>query len=229
MSVPAEPGGTPEEPHGSTDPVEATDRDWRVRVQQAAREAAWASSRPRRSEEGFNYRWEHVQAVVRLARHLAELTGADAEVVEAAAWLHDVAKDTSNDHGRAGAREARRILAETDFALDKVEAVAEAIAKHVGLVVPAPVEPLEAAVVWDADKLTKVGATAILHYTGHRVMKGQGTTSDLLTWLPEPVLEDIVGCLHTAPAQAAGRRRLQVFRAFCEQAIDEFDGEDLLP
>jgi uncharacterized protein len=40
-----------------------------------------------------------VQAVVRLANRLAERTGADREIVEAAAWLHDVGKGShSHEH-----------------------------------------------------------------------------------------------------------------------------------
>ena len=70
----------------------------------------------------FNYRWEHGKAVVRLAQRLAERTGADAEIVEAASWLHDVAKENREDHGQAGAIEAWRILLETDFPPDKVPA-----------------------------------------------------------------------------------------------------------
>ena len=119
-------------------------------------------------------------------------------------------------------------MALSDFPPDKVWAVAEVIAKHVGLVIPAPVEPLEAAVLWDADKLTKIGATAILLHTGHRVTAGLGTIADLLASLPKPILPDIVDCLHTAPARAAGRKRLLALRLFWQQAIQEFEGDDLI-
>ena len=60
-----------------------------------------------------------------LAIRLAEVTCADREVVEAAAWLHDVAKEEGRDHGRDGAAAARRILAEMDYPPHKVETVAE--------------------------------------------------------------------------------------------------------
>ena len=46
----------------------------------------------------FNYRFEHTYAVVLLARWLAPATGADPEVVECAAWLHDVAKRLKAPH-----------------------------------------------------------------------------------------------------------------------------------
>ena len=115
----------------------------------------------------FNYRWEHVQIVVGLALHLADLTGADREIAEASAWLHDVCKGEPN-HGVAGARAARTLLAHTDFPAAKIDAVAQAISLHVGLTRPpgVPLQPLEAAVLWDADKLSKLGVQALAYNLG---------------------------------------------------------------
>ncbi|MGB5058955.1 MAG: HD domain-containing protein, partial [Candidatus Promineifilaceae bacterium] len=81
----------------------------------------------------FNYRWEHVQSVVTLATRLGELTGADLEVVEAAAWLHDVRKDAGDSHPRQGAKFAREFLPQTTFPPEKIERVAQAIEDHMGL------------------------------------------------------------------------------------------------
>ena len=220
---------------------------WREVVRSAARKAAIAETMqdarpqaaanrfPEWSEDGipFNYRWEHVQAVVRLAVRLAELTGADRETVEAAAWLHDVVKGRSKDHSKDGAIAARRILAGTDFPPSKIDAVAEAIAKHRGLWITEPVEPLEAAVLWDADKLSKLGTTAVLHFVGYSIMNGEGTTAQLLKglpgddWIKPDWQEDTVRSFHTAPARAAGRKRWEAFRDFCQRAVQEFDGDDL--
>ena len=204
---------------------------WRGVVREAAREAAVAEGRARWGEgrAAFCYRWEHVQAVVRLAVRLAALTGADGEVVEAAAWLHDVAKRPGVvDHGREGAVAARRILAGTDFPPPKIEAVAEAVARHVGLFTEEVVEPLEAAVVWDADKLSKLGATAVVHFIGYKIAKGQATTRDMVEWLPDTGWQEgVVRSLNTAPARAAGQARLETYRAFCRRLVQEYDGQDL--
>jgi uncharacterized protein len=176
----------------------------------------------------FEYRWEHVRAVVRLATRLAECTGADRAVCEAAAWLHDVAKPHSQDHGHDGAALAREILAQSDFPTAKIDSVADAIAKHVGLETSGPIEPLEAAVLWDADKLSKIGATIVLHGAGYLVTEGTNTTETLIAELcDEDWGANIVRCLNTAPAQAAGRERLAVYRAFCRAAKTELDGYDL--
>ena len=74
----------------------------------------------------FNHCWEHVQQVVKLAIWLAAETGADPDVVEAAAWLHDVRK-TERNHGMRGAETASSILRETELSPTKVDAVVDAI------------------------------------------------------------------------------------------------------
>lgn len=204
---------------------------WRATVRRAAQGAALAESQACWGENdvAFDYRWEHVEAVVRLAVRLATLTGADQEIVEAAAWLHDVAKPDSEKHGQAGAAIARYVLRQTDFPPEKIEAVADAIAKHVGMFTDEPVEPLEAAVVWDADKLSKLGATAVLHFVGYKLMMGEGTTVRWLEELPNVSwMERTVRSFHTVPARAAGQKRLETYRALWQQALQEFGGDDLL-
>jgi uncharacterized protein len=203
---------------------------WRQTVRAAAQEAAVVDDRERWGDArtSFAYRWEHVQAVARLAVRLAERTGADPQVCEVAAWLHDVAKPHSTDHGRDGAAIARRILTGTNFPPDKVDRVADAIAKHVGLTLDAPVEPLEAAVLWDADKLTKLGATIVLHGLGYLLAEGKSTTEALIVELGvEDWGAEIVESLNTAPARAAGRTRLETYRAFCRSILREWEGDDL--
>jgi uncharacterized protein len=205
--------------------------DWRATAQTQACEAAVAESKTKSADNGsaFNYRWEHVQTVVHLAIRLADLTGADRDVVEAAAWLHDVAKPHSPDHGRDGAIAARQILACTDFDVTKIDAVAQAIERHVGLYTAEPVKPLEAAVLWDADKLSKLGATAVLHTIGYGMMRGRGTTVEWLEELAQPLCaEATVESLHTLPARAAGRSRLQTYRRLWTEAQRELAGDDLV-
>jgi uncharacterized protein len=206
---------------------------WREIVQGAALDASLQEARRRYGTEQlpFNYRWEHVRAVVRLAMRLADLTGADAEIVEAAAWLHDIRKRGRDDnHGVNGAAAAREILAETDFPAGKIDAVADAIAQHVGLISHEPVEPLEAAVLWDADKLAKLGATAVIHFIGYRISHRAIDTEELMEQLSDqPWQPDAVRSFHTAPARAAGAARLATFQAFWEQARREYNGDDLAP
>ena len=187
---------------------------WRETVREAAYQAAQAEAEAMQAPEGgMNYRWEHVQAVVRLALWLVQETGADAEVVEASAWLHDVAK-MQRHHAQAGAAAARRILPTTDFPADKVERVAEAIAQHEGLFRDSVLEPLEAAVLWDADKLTKIGAIGQLHARAAGVAL-RPTTEETLAqdahWLD--IAQRIARSMNTRPALAEAARRLVTLEA----------------
>ena len=141
---------------------------------------------------------------------------------------NDVAKGQGEDHGAEGAIRAEQILGQTDFPTDKVAAVCDAIAKHVGLWVRQPVEPLEAAIVWDADKLTKLGATSVLHFVGYFVSAGPCTTAHLIERMRDTAWQErTLGSFHTAPAREAGRKRLLIFQEFVRAAEDEQKARDL--
>ncbi|RLG69265.1 MAG: hypothetical protein DRO11_08005, partial [Methanobacteriota archaeon] len=114
----------------------------------------------------FDYRYEHTLAVVRNARAIAKLTGADVELVVLAAWLHDIAKPTTmsdKEHAEKSSRIAAKILRELDLPSEKIKKVEDIIRKHPGLVSHEKVEPFEAACLWDADKLAKLGVTHLFH------------------------------------------------------------------
>jgi uncharacterized protein len=205
---------------------------WRTVVKEAMREAAVAEATEddRRAEPPFNYRWEHVKAVVALARRLAGLVGADEEVVEAAAWLHDVAKRQGFSHAKAGAARARKLLAKTDFPPEKIEPVAQAITDHIGLWREEPLTNLESMVLWDADKLTKIGLTAAFHWTGMFMVGDEPvTTKELIARGRSAGWQDkAVASLHTEPARVAARARAQAYRRFWGDLALELDGSDIL-
>jgi uncharacterized protein len=170
-----------------------------------------AEPEPGREPLPFNYRLEHVSQVVALAMRLARSLSADLEVIEAAAWLHDVRKQEPK-HALAGAAAARTILAATDFPPDKVEAVVTAIRQHEGLYRPEgapPLEPLEAAILWDADKLSKLGVQAVLTSlsTPHVFGKDMAQRWAYVAEFADKVLARTVESMNTKPArQMAGRR-----------------------
>jgi putative nucleotidyltransferase with HDIG domain len=54
-------------------------------------QASWAQHLARALlQEPLPRRWAHVQGVAARARSLAPVLGADADLLEAAAWLHDI-------------------------------------------------------------------------------------------------------------------------------------------
>ena len=217
----------------------ADDPKWLQVARDAAARAATAEARHQwglgpRSAVPFNYRLEHIQSVVRIAESLVPVTGADSDVVIAAAWIHDIAKgfheEPGDGHGRRGALRAQAILRETDFPPEKLEAVGRAITAHVGLFRDAPPSSVEEAVLFDADKLSKLGATAVIHFLccypagskgGHDLTKDVALA--LAQW--ESVAGRIVQSLCTEPAQTMGRERL----AFLHQMVTQLRQEHALP
>ena len=213
------------------DDKEATGRSWQQAVRDVMHQASLGEARDRAGSETviFNYRWEHVQAVHTLALRLARLTGADEEVVEAAAWLHDVAKEAGSNHPQEGADFARRFLPETDFPPDKIEAVAYAIEEHRGLWRDEPLQELPAQILWDADKLSKLGLTAAFHWTGLNLASGDNLTTQELIEKGRDAewQEKTVESMHTAPARRAARTRLAAFNALWDGLEVELEGQDL--
>lgn len=201
-----------------------------------------ADERARREEEmswkvepgdalPFRFRWEHVQEVARHARHLATRLNADMDIAVASAWLHDIRK-VEPDHGRRGAAEAERVLAATDFPAAKIPAVAHAVRHHVGLFRknPAtPLEPLDTAILWDADKLTKLGVPQIAYLLS--APRGQRLTlaerrgnvwEYVYNWV-----DRTAESMNTEPARTLARVRYREMVAFTRiwqhQATDPFD------
>jgi uncharacterized protein len=198
---------------------------WRQVCREAAQKQANAEARKAWKVSSnqaipFSHRWEHVQAVVSTALWLARLTGADQDVVEASAWLHDVRKGTPG-HGPNGAREGKRILLRTDFPLEKVPRVVDAVARHVGLYRPAdalPMAPLETAILWDADKLTKLGVQALAFNLSMSFMRGltlEQRRSNMVEYT-QSVLTRTVAGMNTPPARQEAARRYSAMLAMLE-------------
>jgi uncharacterized protein len=199
--------------------------DWRMICRQLAEKQATAEERKawkvrRNNAVPFVYRWEHVKSVVATALWLARQTGADLEIVEASAWLHDIRKGTPG-HGPNGAREAKRILLQTNFPLEKLPAVVDAIARHVGLyrAAGAPaLSPLETAVLWDADKLTKLGVQALAYGLSMSYMRGltlPQRRSNMLEFT-QSVLIHTAESMNTLPARQEAAQRYEVMLAMLE-------------
>ncbi len=201
---------------------------WETAVKQAMYKATVKEAK-RRKSPAFNYRWEHVTAVVTLAEKLAILTGADRDIMVAAAWLHDIRKDTGESHPRKGAIFARNFLSQTDFPKKKIKRVARAIEQHMGLWRDEPLTMLEAQLLWDADKLTKIGLTAAAHWTAGDIARGRRrTTRDIIKqgrkadWQ-----EKTIASMHSKPARKAAKKRLKAYNELWDKLEQELDGGDL--
>ena len=185
----------------------------------------------------FNYRFEHTYAAVLLARWLAPRVGADEEIVECAAWLHDVAKrlkdpGSKDTHAQEASAQVEEILAGTDFPPEKIPAVRHAIERHVGLKLTARLDPIETACLWDCDKLSKIGAASLIHFGCISGAFQPITTAEILqrgtAWLT--LARGIVASFNTEPARLEGSRRLVFLEAHYAQLKREWsDPMELTP
>ena len=110
----------------------------------------------------------HIERVLKNAVEIGKREGADLEVVEVAAILHDMfeSKETHSNiegfrHEVQGALEARRILATLGFDEQFVEAVSHCIEAHRKRTGPEP-RTIEAKCLFDGDKLDCIGAIGVL-------------------------------------------------------------------
>ena len=123
----------------------------------------------------FNYRAEHNELAFLMGMEVGKSLNADLEILKAAILLHDIGRSVvEKGHGKVSAEMAGEILENTNFPPEKIDDVKYAITTHVGWDESIP-ETLEARILWDADKLTKLGAAIILHKTMVLPFKGKNS------------------------------------------------------
>ena len=123
--------------------------------------------------ESSGHDWHHIHRVWQLARQIAEQEGADREIAELGALVHDIAdwKFHGGDDS-VGPRQAAALLAREGAAPDVIAAVVDIVASisFKGAGVATPMRTLEGRCVQDADRLDAIGAIGIARcfaYGGH--------------------------------------------------------------
>ena len=119
---------------------------------------------------GYTIWTHHITNVVRNAKQLAKLLGADIEIVEIAALLHDFAsvKDKAlyKDHHINSAIEAEKILKNFDYPAEKIAAVKHCIETHRGSVQEQQ-RSIEAECVASADAMAHIQNVPALLYSAY--------------------------------------------------------------
>jgi uncharacterized protein len=205
-------------------------------VETSTRKAAideWKSSSNNQEVPLYNYRGDHVEQVVRLAKYIGGSTDANMEVVILAAWFHDFAKPgiggiKVNHHGKASAELAKEWLTQAGYDTEIISRVADAVRKHVGLTLEKPLDPIEAQVLWEADKITKLGIIGLLQsiINGIRIAPGQ-RLSDITIRLKEflPVAKDLAESVVTERGKILAQERLQRLHTLIEMLESELHPE----
>ena len=114
--------------------------------------------------EGSGHDWHHINRVRRLAKQIAVAEGANQNVAELAALVHDIADwKFHNGDDSVGPREAERLLREEGAAPEVIEQVVEIVRtiSFKGAGVVTTMKTLEGCCVQDADRLDAIGAIGI--------------------------------------------------------------------
>jgi len=123
--------------------------------------------------EGSGHDWQHIYRVWRLAHHLAIEEGADQEVAELAALVHDIADWKFHGGDDAiGPREAEALLKSEGASQALIDEVVDIVAtiSFKGAGVTTAMKTLAGKCVQDADRLDAIGAVGIARcftYSGH--------------------------------------------------------------
>lgn len=150
-----------------------------------------SACRSERNVFGYGIWTHHIRRVVEIAKGLAVSYGADAEVVEIAALLHDFAgiRDETRraEHHIHGADEAERILGGYSYPPEKIELVRKCILNHRGSVPNEKSSPEESCVA-DADAMAHMQELGSLFYVAYREL---GMDIDRGTeWIREKIERD---------------------------------------
>ncbi len=196
----------------------------------------------RRLMEGLpgSHDWSHVERVRKLAILIGKAEGADLEVLEAAALLHDIGRkyeyaDPNVNHADKSAELAKSILERAGFPQDKIDHVLKCIRGH-RFRRKCELETVEEKIMYDADKLDSIGAVGVARafmYGGENKQRlyPEGDW-DLSTPLKEetPVTEfiyklsKILDTLHTETAKRVGYERHDFMVSFYKRLLDEVEG-----
>ena len=188
--------------------------------------------------------FDHILRVVQLAQHLAEIEGADLEIVQAAALLHDAQEKPAHraGHHLASAELARRVLEAEGWPDERTAAVLHCIRAHRFRDDQEPPQTLEAKILFDADKLDAIGAVGVARAIAYSVQAGMPfyapisqrflETGELEAGEPHSAyhehlfkLVNIQARLYTASGRALSELRHTLMQAYFEQLQAEIAGE----
>jgi uncharacterized protein len=128
------------------------------------------------SGDGSGHDWWHIERVWRMAKRIGHAEGADMQVVELAALLHDIADWKAHDgDSTIGPKMAMDWLTSLDLDSNIIQHVGQIIAdiSFKGARVEQPTLSLEGRVVQDADRLDAIGAIGIARAFAYGGSKGR--------------------------------------------------------
>jgi len=191
--------------------------------------------------------FSHIERVYRMAQRLAMAEGANLEIVNAAALLHDAdgttpGSEVRREHHLRSADFAGMILKQEGWPEEKIKAVQHCIRAHRYRDDSEPPETIEAKVLFDADKLDVLGAIGAVRTVVYAALAGTPFYTEPSAQFLESGVE-VAGELHSAyheylfklrnvekrlfthTARHIARQRGQYLEEFFNQLIAEYKGE----
>jgi uncharacterized protein len=191
--------------------------------------------------------FSHVERVYRMAERIGQAEGADLEIVQAAALLHDALGTTPGagmrtNHHHSSAEFAAEALAAEGWPAERIAAVQHCIRAHRFRDESEPPATLEAKVLFDADKLDVLGAIGVARAVAYATLAGEPVYARpsarfLQSGEKEPgephstyheylfKLSKVKDRLFTPTARSIAEGRHAYLRQYYEQLQAELDGE----
>ncbi len=193
--------------------------------------------------------FEHVLRVKVMAERIGKAEGADLEIIEAAAYLHDSRGASPAEGGKerkehhiASAEFAGEVLSSKGWSQERIEAVQHCIRAHRYRHNGERPETLEAQCLFDADKLDVLGAVGAARTIAYAVLAGQPVLSEpsqqfLETGIKETgephssyheylfKLRKVKNQLFTRTGRAIAEERNAFLTEFYDRLLAEYKGE----
>jgi uncharacterized protein len=208
-------------------------------MNETTRAALQAIARQYQQHIGACHRYDHTERVVVTALQLARAyPDIDVDVLEAAAWLHDIGRGTERlsgeSHADASARLAKEILAKLHFTDEQIQRGCAAILDHRYSSQRSP-SSWEGRLLQDADRLDALGAIGIARTFSEGKDRALYHVESPFPAPAERKLDDtrytldhfftklltLADSLHTPEARQLATRRLEVMRMFLREFAAE--------
>ncbi|MFX1575587.1 MAG: HD domain-containing protein [Promethearchaeota archaeon] len=167
--------------------------------------------------------YEHTLRVRQLCLLIGEKEGADLEILEAAALLHDIGRPeeevTGESHAKVGANMAVAFLATTSFPNEKLPKIASAIQTHRFSEKKIP-EVLEGEILSDADKLDAMGALGLARTIAESLIQQRGLHG-MIEHMDRKLLK-LQDRMLTKTGKQLAKPRHQLLVAFMQALAQEF-------
>ena len=204
-------------------------------------------ARPWYSNADPVHNFDHIQRVYNLATKIALAEGADLEIVQAAALLHDANGSDGHDevartsHHLDSAEFAGKYLSAQGWSPEHIEAVKHCIISHRFRDTRVTPQTIEAKVLFDADKLDSIGAIgaarAIAYAAGANapfyfppsksfIETGERIDDEPHSAYHEHIykLSKIIDRMHTKTGKELAAKREEFLGQFFETLIAEWEG-----